>query len=117
MKKLSNEEKYKRNLGFINPIPIKGQKIYVPTSIYVYRGEDDFMGGIATISDIEYDKILPKDHYNHIMISIEENPKTGYNWNYIYENQKKWKKEYKGQIAHPDPDLRPEFNDDNADWR
>jgi len=96
--------------------PKVGQKIYVPSSFYVYRGEDDFEGGIATISSIEYDKHLPKDHFNHIMISIEERFNVGYNWNYLLENQKKWAKEYKNKIAHPDPDYSPEFNDSEADW-
>ncbi len=33
--------------------PNKGDKIYVPSAYYVYRGEDDFEGGLATINKVE----------------------------------------------------------------
>jgi len=96
--------------------PKIGEKIYVPTSLYVYRGEDDFIGGIATISEIDYDKNLPKDHHNYIMIGIEGRPGCMYNWKILLKDQKKLKKEFGEQIAHPDPDLREEFNQPDADW-
>ena len=97
--------------------PKIGDKIYVPTSLYVYRGEDDFEGGLATISSIEKSKHLPEDHYNYLMVGIEERKGTSYNWRYLMENQDKWKAEYGDQVAHPDPDDRPEFNQPNTDWR
>ena len=34
-------------------IPVVGERIYVPGSMYVYRGTDDFAGGLATISKVE----------------------------------------------------------------
>jgi len=37
-------------------------------------------------------------------------------WKYLLEHQKEWEKEYKGLIAKPDPDYRPEFNCDDSDW-
>lgn len=97
--------------------PKEGQKIYVGTSLYVYRGEDDFIGGVATIDKIEYSTHLPKGHYNYTMVGIKEQPGTMYNWNHLLEEQDKWKKEFGKKKAHPDPDLRSEFNDDNADWK
>jgi hypothetical protein len=97
--------------------PIIGQKIYVPSSIYVYRGADDFAGGLATIDKIEHSKTLAKDHVNYTMVVIKERPNTSYNWNVLLEKQESLAKEYAGQIAHPDPDLTPDFNDDNADWK
>jgi hypothetical protein len=97
--------------------PVIGQKIYVPSSLYVYRGEDDFAGGIATINKIEKSKTLPEDHYNYLMIGITERPGSMYNWRPLLERQEELQKMYGDQIAHPDPDDRPEFNDDNADWR
>jgi hypothetical protein len=97
--------------------PIIGQKIYVPSSIYVYRGADDFAGGLATIDKIEHSKHLPKDHFNYTMVVIKERPNTSYNWNILLEKQESLKKDYAGKIAHHDPDLRPDFNDDNADWK
>ena len=33
-------------------LPNKGDKIYIPTELYVYRGEDDIDGGLATISEV-----------------------------------------------------------------
>lgn len=83
--------------------PYIGQKIYVPTTLYLSHGLDDFVGGIATIS-----KIKPEEHY--ILIGIEERPGTLYNWKYLKEGQKEWKKRYGKNKAHPDPDDRPEFN-------
>jgi hypothetical protein len=97
--------------------PVIGQKIYVPTSLYVYRGEDDFSGGLATINEIEKSKSLPPNHYNYLMVGISERPGTMYNWRPLLERQEELKKMYGDEIAHPDPDLSPEFNDDNADWR
>jgi hypothetical protein len=97
--------------------PEIGQKIYVPSSLYVYRGQDDFAGGIATINKIEESKTLSKDHYNYLMVGIAERPNSMYNWRPLLERQEELKKMYADQIAHPDPDLRPEFNDENADWR
>lgn len=98
-----------------NTQPYKGQKIFVPSALHVYRGSDDFAGGEATIAEIFPSKTLPPDHYNYLMVSIEERPDTQYNWNYLVENQQEWADQYKGRKAHPDPDYRPQFNKDN-DW-
>lgn len=91
-------------------IPKIGDKIYVPTSLYLGHGMDDFEGGIATISGIVESNSLPKDHSNYYMVRIEERPGAKYNLRYLLENQEKWKKRYGEEIAHPDPDDRPEFN-------
>ena len=64
--------------------PVIGQKIYVPTSLYVYRGADDFAGGIATINKIEKSKTLPPDHYNYMSVGIVERPGTLYNWRPVW---------------------------------
>ena len=111
------EKRYKDNLGFSPLSPKVGDKIYVPTSLYVYHGEDDFAGGIATINKVELSKTLPPDHYNYTMVGIEERPGTLYNWLPLQEKQEELKERYGDQIAHPDPDDRPEFNDDEADWK
>ena len=96
--------------------PKVGDKIYVPCSYYVYRGEDDFQGGLATINKIEYSKHLPKDHFNYTMVGIEERCSTMYNYKCLLENQKELKKEYEGITAKPTPDYSIEFNQVNADW-
>lgn len=98
-------------------IPVVGEKIYVPGSMYVYRGSDDFAGGIATISKVEVDKYgNGPDMPNYCFVSIEERPGSAYNWANLENRQEELKKMYGDEIAHPDPDDRPEFNDDNADW-
>ncbi len=98
------------------PDPQIGQKIYVPTSLYVYRGADDFAGGLATINKIEKSESFPPDHYNYMMIGITERPGTMYNWRPLLERQEELKKMFGDEIAPPDPDDRPEFNDGYADW-
>jgi hypothetical protein len=90
--------------------PFIGQKIYVPTSIYLSHGMDDFVGGIATISKIEKSAYLPEDHCNYLMVGIEEKPGTLYNWNSLLSEQEELKIRFKKHRAHPDPDDRPEFN-------
>lgn len=97
--------------------PQIGDKIYVPSSYYVYRGEDDFEGGLATINKVEVSKHLPKDNSNYWMVGIEGIPSTMYNYRVLVEEQDELKKEYAGKVAHSSPDLRPEFNKPNADWR
>lgn len=97
--------------------PIIGEKIYVPSSCYVYRGEDDFEGGLATISKVIINKYLSKDNSNRIFIEIEERRATSYNWKFLLEEQDELKEEFGDRVAHPNPDNRTEFNNQNADWR
>jgi len=62
-------------------IPVVGDKIYVPSSIYVYRGADDFCGGIATVSKVEVDKYKNgSDNPNYCFVSVKERPGSAYNW-------------------------------------
>lgn len=91
-------------------IPEPGDKIYVPTSLYLGHGMDDFEGGIATVEKVTTEDYLPPDHRNYYMVSVKERPGTSYNLRYLLENQEEWKERYGEQIAHPDPDDRPEFN-------
>lgn len=101
----------------VPPEPKIGQKIYVESTIYVYRGADDFAGGIAIINKIERSKTLPKGHSNYIFVGIEERPGSMYNWTILCKEQDKLKGIYGDEIAHPDPDDRPEFNQPDADWK
>lgn len=98
-------------------IPKKGDTIYVPTSLYVYRGNDDFVGGKATISGVHLNEHLRKDHHNYIMVSIEGRPNTRYNYRSLMESQDELKERYGDQVAHPSPDDRDAFNcGPNEDW-
>lgn len=96
--------------------PKIGDNIYVPSSYYVYRGADDFEGGLAVINKVEGSNHLPKEHINYWMVGIEERPSVMYNYNMLMEKQSELKKKYKGKTAHPDPDYSVEFNNPNSDW-
>jgi len=50
--------------------------------MYVYRGLEDFAGGIATVSKVKIDEDLPVTNNNRVMVSILERPNHGYNWFY-----------------------------------
>lgn len=97
--------------------PVKGQDIYVPTSLHVYRGKDDFIGGLATISEVIINPKLPEGHVNQIMIKIEEEPNTQYNWKLLLEKQERLKERFGDKRAHPDPELREQFNQPDKDWK
>jgi hypothetical protein len=94
-------------------LPKEGDKIYVGTSWYLSHGEDDFEGGIATITKVEVNEKC-ENPYNRIMVGIKENPGSMHNYTYLMENQAKWKKQFGKQKAHPDPDYSPSSNDDGG---
>ena len=96
--------------------PKVGDKIYVPSSYYVYRGQDDFDGGIATINKVKASEHLPKDHFNYWMVGIAERETVMYNWRWLMEQQEELKEEYLDKVASPNPDDRAEFNQPDADW-
>jgi hypothetical protein len=83
----------------------KGDKLYVPTQLYISRGEDDIQGGIATVNEVKVNPRLPEGHYNSIFVSFDEIPGRSWNINYLLENQDKWREKYKDEIARPDPDI------------
>ncbi len=93
--------------------PEIGEKIYVPSAYYAYRGRDDFDGGLATIDGIEYSDHLPEDHANYVMVSIKERKGVMSNWKILLEKQDQLKKDYKGKAAQRNPDNRPQFNGNN----
>ena len=109
--------KSKEKIVDIATLVKEGDKIYVPSALYVYRGSDDFHGGLATISKVIKED-LPIDHFNYCFVRIKERPGTGYNLRVLLGQQESLKAEYGETIAHPDPDLREEFNPSpNADWK
>jgi len=88
-------------------IPVVGQEIYVEGQMYMSRGEDDFAGGKAVISKVE---VCGTGENAYLMISIQARPGWSGNWSYIEPKQEELAKRYGDQVAHPDPDTRPEFN-------
>lgn len=91
--------------------PVVGEQVYVPSSFYMSRGEDDFSGGLATIEKVECSFYLPPGHHNYTMVGIKERPGVLYNWTALMDNQEAIAKAYAGKIAHADPDYDPQFND------
>lgn len=98
--------------------PAKGEQMYIPNALHVYRERDDFAGGKATIDKIEYNDYLPKTHINYIMVGFKENPGTLYNWINLVRKQKELAKKFKNQVAHAEPDYSQEFNPPpHQDWK
>ena len=93
-----------------------GDKLYIPGSMYVYRGQDDIAGGLAEIDSITHSNFLPKDHFNYVMVGFKGIPNKMYNMKNLIEQQDKLAETYAGHTAHPDPDMSPEFNCPDADW-
>ena len=94
-----------------NQEPHIGDKIYLPTSLYVTHGEDDFIGGICIISKaIKYGEDDAKEKGSSWRIEVLEDPGSFYSWDYLLELQDKLKVEFGDQRAYKRPDYREEFN-------
>ncbi len=94
-----------------NPKP--GDVIYVDTELYLWHGVDDFRGGKATISAVE---MQGPDNEQVAWVQVKEHPGHSYNWTVLAQQQPKLAAEFGDTWAHPDPDYRPEFNDDTEGW-
>lgn len=81
--------------------PKVGQDIYVGTSWYIDHGEDDFNGGLAKVTKVEWDEHANGGDY---CVYIAERPGHGYYWSGLAERQAALKKEFKRRRSHPDPD-------------
>ncbi|HET7871650.1 MAG TPA: hypothetical protein VFL42_04000, partial [Terriglobales bacterium] len=90
------------------PVLRQGDVIYVDTSLYLSHGRDDFRGGLAEAigfrSDISAGKPTP-------FVCVAQDPDTWHNWTILAPMQKELRAQHGKQWAHPDPDLRPEFNE------
>jgi hypothetical protein len=87
--------------------PFIGQKLYVPTQLHLHHGVDDIAGGLAIVSHIQ------QWGNGKYFVGFSELPDgETYSYSYLLENQTEWAAEYGNQTARPNPDLRPEFNDD-----
>lgn len=83
----------------------KGDKMYVRGSMSISNGSSDIAGGLATIKEIIVNKKLGEDHFNGIFVTFEELPGHSYNYRMLIEEQTELSKLYKGDTAHPDPDI------------
>ncbi len=72
---------------------------YVYGSMSISHGSSDTAGGLATISEVD-DSNSPL-----IFVSFSELPGHSYNYLNLKKRQAELAKEYKGKVAHPDPDI------------
>ncbi|WP_157448564.1 hypothetical protein [Brevibacillus brevis] len=82
--------------------PVRGLRIYVPTSLSIGHGQDDVRGGLATIERIMLKEC--ENEYNTVFCTVKEVRGKSYNWRYLLSNQDKWAIKYDKQIARNDPD-------------
>ena len=94
-------------------VPKPGDVIYVDTDLYVWHGVDDFRGGKATVSVVHIEG-TPANPF--AVVEVAENPGTFYTWTLLEPKQDELKSKFGDSWAHPDPDYRPEFNDDAEGW-
>ncbi len=96
------------------PMPQIGQDVYIPTSLYLYHGVDDFSGGLCRIIGIKEDmsggRKIP-------FVEVDERRSHWYNWEILMEQQEELRKRHGNRRGYPDPDYRSEFNDMGADWK
>jgi hypothetical protein len=86
-----------------------GDVVYVDTELYVSHGRDDFRGGLAEVTEVRPD--ISKGNPTPF-IRVAQEADTLHNWKILAADQKKLRAEFGKKWAHPDPDHRPEFNED-----
>jgi len=79
-------------------LPKVGDEIYIPTSLYIGHGEDDVLGGLATISKVKLN-MKCSNEFNRIFVDINEVNGHSYNWKFLMKNQEKYKEMYGDKIA------------------
>lgn len=89
-------------------VPVVGQEIYIPSSVYLSHGEDDVLGGRAIVARVKEEKHGDRTVHG---ITVKELPNTTYYWeNGLAQQQNELQKRFCDQCARPDPDEREEFN-------
>ncbi len=76
--------------------------------LHLSHGEDDVVGGLATVQAVEVGVSKGEPvHYIHI-----QEVDGSYNWEHFLANvQERLREEFGSQVAHAQPDKRPEFNE------
>jgi hypothetical protein len=82
--------------------PKLGDYIYVPTRMSIDHGEDDVVGGLGQITEIELSMSggNPKTPF----VTVAQTPGHGRNWPWLLEEQAKLMKQFGTKFAYPDPD-------------
>ena len=81
--------------------------VYVPSSLYLTHGDDDFAGGLCRV--VRVDNELSPNGIPYV--EVAEDPGALHNWNYVLEQQDERRERYGDRRGRPDPDYRPEFNE------
>jgi len=90
--------------------PRVGTDVYLPSRLYLGHGRDDFRGGLCRVSEVKVENWGGSPCY---VIEVEEDPGAQHNWStYLGPLQRKLRAQYGVERGHPDPDHRPEFNED-----
>jgi hypothetical protein len=88
--------------------PQPGDKIYLPTTLHVSHGVDDFQGGLCTVAATRRQKAGDREV---TYVEVEEDLGRWVLWEtYLEPKQEEWKKAFGERRGKPDPDTRPEFN-------
>lgn len=94
--------------------PKVGDIIYVRTELHVYRGADDVIGGKDIVTDV-HDSMSAGDMVP--FVTVKSRPASSYNWRMLENEQEKLKERFGDSWAHAEPDMRPQFNNSEADWK
>jgi hypothetical protein len=82
-----------------------GDVIYIDTQIYLGHGRDDFHGGLVEV--IEFNKGSTP------FVVVAKERQSAYNWKLLSGWQTKLRSKFGKTWSYPDPDTRPEFNEDS----
>ena len=106
----SDEEGLKAPLensgGASSDLPKVGDKVYIPSEIYVSHGADDIRGGLTAIAKVE----VSGPNNKNVWIVTEFDSVTRYAWPALKDQQAELQKEFGDAAPGAKPDLRPEFN-------
>lgn len=80
-------------------LPKPGDIIYVRSAFYIDRGEDDVVGGKATVREVK-----SMNNHNIGWVYVWEHPGHGYGWLCLRDEQAKLASEFGDNWAYPSPD-------------
>lgn len=88
--------------------PRAGDEIYLPSALYLGHGRDDRIGGLAEVDEVTTGMSAGQPA---LFVRCKEHPTCRYNWAGLKPVQKELRERFGDQRSHPDPDMRPEFNE------
>lgn len=85
-----------------------GDEIYVYSCFYLSHGQDDFIGGKATVTEVSEQM---SGGEMTTFIRVAEAPRTQWNWEqYLSKQQDELREQFGESHAHAEPDNHPDFN-------